>query len=571
MNIPNSKSIMLPFLQYIDDSQEHRRQEIVDALAATPFELTPEQKAELMPRGMPVFVYRCDWAKTHLKKAGLIEASERGYSRITDRGLAFLEAWDNNPEEIEDAIMKSPAKFYDYVNNRWPIEDEDDDQTSEKSEGLMDFIEEIRNLSTKIKKYKDVIQNEEMTKTTFVMPFIKLLGYDVFDPTDVVPEFTADIGTKQGEKVDYAIFKDDQVIMLIECKKYGTDLSDAHTSQLFRYFTASDVKIAILTNGALYRFYTDLEKSHIMDKKPFLEFNMLDIQPQLANELNRFTKRDFNFDAIRIAASDFKYTKEIKQFLMEQLETPSEKFVQFFLSSVYSGKRTQAVVQQFSGIVSRALNQFLDEQVNQRSQSAINGEEVPEESVEVEESKEDISSKAVTQEGNREHQHKKLQREGYIEHAVGERWKIVSGDDSNIWTAERFRELISDEKHEAVYAQRRQIESLSELGADLMNFVAQNQWELTLQFKERNFGFYFGRRLVFGINLHAQISRLCIWVPEGDVIDKENDYINRGIMNHRHEKYYSSSSCAVYPRGIGVADVKEMLEFAYTWQRGELD
>ena len=118
MSIPTIKSIMLPFLRYLDDSQEHHRQTIADALAVKPFELTPEQKAELMPKGMPVFGYRCDWVKTHLVTAGLVEIPKRGYSRITANGLAFLEAWGDNPEEIEDAIMQSPAKFYDYVKNR---------------------------------------------------------------------------------------------------------------------------------------------------------------------------------------------------------------------------------------------------------------------------------------------------------------------------------------------------------------------------------------------------------------------------------------------------------------------
>lgn len=164
----------------------------------------------------------------------------------------------------------------------------------------------------------------------------------------------------------------------------------------------------------------------------------------------------------------------------------------------------------------------------------------------------------------------KLQREGYVEPAVEERWKIVSSDDGNIWTAERFRELISDDRHGAVYERRGQIESLSELGADLMNCVAGNQWELTHKFTERNFSFYFGRRLVFGINLHAQTARLCVWVPEDDVIDRENDWIDCGSMSRGHEEYYSSSGCAVYPRGVEVADIAEMLAFAYAWRSGGL-
>ena len=248
----------------------------------------------------------------------------------------------------------------------------------------MDFIEELRNLSTQIAKQKERATTEEATKHAFVIPFIKILGYDPYNLTEVVPEFTADSGTKQGEKVDYAIFKDDEVIMLIESKKYGEDLSDAHTSQLFRYFSVVNARIAVLTDGALYRFYTDLEETNIMDSKPFLEFNMLDIQEPLVSELRRFTKPTFNLDAALTAASDLKYTKEIKQTMLEQLESPSEDFVRFFLSSVYGGKRTQTVVQQFTDIVKHALNQFLNEQINHRLRAAIERGEATEEAIEVE-------------------------------------------------------------------------------------------------------------------------------------------------------------------------------------------
>ncbi|MDE0084554.1 MAG: type I restriction enzyme HsdR N-terminal domain-containing protein [Candidatus Poribacteria bacterium] len=272
----------------------------------------------------------------------------------------------------------------------------------------MDFIEELRNLSTNIaKQIENAVQidrniTEEATKHAFVIPFIKILGYDPYNLTEVVPEFTADIGTKQGEKVDYAIFKDDEVIMLIECKKYGADLSDAHTSQLYRYFSVVNARIAVLTDGVIYRFYTDLEETNIMDSKPFLEFNMFDIQEPLVNELKRFTKPTFDLDAALTAASDLKYTKEIKQIMLEQLEAPSEDFVRFFLSSVYGGKRTQTVVQQFTGIVKRALNQFLNEQINQRLRSAIERGEATEDAIEVEivdeETEEEPESRIVTTE-----------------------------------------------------------------------------------------------------------------------------------------------------------------------------
>ena len=275
----------------------------------------------------------------------------------------------------------------------------------------MDFVEELRNLSIKIKKQKNVIRSEEATKNACVMPFIKLLGYDVSDLTEVVPEFTADFGTKQGEKVDYAVFKDGEVIMIIECKKFGTDLSDDHTAQLYRYFSVTHPPVAVLTDGALYRFYTDLEKSNVMDMKPFLEFNLLDIQESLIDELKQFTKFAFDLHAIRRVAIDLKYTKDIKQILVAQLKAPTEEFVQFFLSAVYSGVRTQAVVQQFTGIVKRAVNQFLSDQIDQHLQSGANNGEASEESAEVE--KPDVSTVDKVETYSK-HQTSKSKRKGLI-------------------------------------------------------------------------------------------------------------------------------------------------------------
>lgn len=161
----------------------------------------------------------------------------------------------------------------------------------------MDFIQELKKLSAKIPKYKDSMENnEQATKNTLIEPFIKHLGYDVSNPTEVRPEFPADIRREKGDKVDYAIFKDNEPVMIIECKPYGTDLSNDPTSQLRSYFTAVEARFAVLTDGRLYRFYTDLEQSNKMDSTPFLELNLLDVQPVLVNELKRFTKSAFDLN-----------------------------------------------------------------------------------------------------------------------------------------------------------------------------------------------------------------------------------------------------------------------------------
>ncbi len=123
----------------------------------------------------------------------------------------------------------------------------------------MDFIDKIRELSTRTAKQLELIQTEEATKHALVMPFIAALGYDVFDPTEVIPELNADVGTKKGEKVDYAIRKDSQIIMLFECKAVNCDLGQAHASQLYRYFSVTEARFSVLTNGIVYWFYTDLD------------------------------------------------------------------------------------------------------------------------------------------------------------------------------------------------------------------------------------------------------------------------------------------------------------------------
>ena len=205
----------------------------------------------------------------------------------------------------------------------------------------MDFSEKIHALGIKVQKSVDLIQTEEATKQAFLIPFIMALDYDVYDPTEVVPEFTADVGTKKGEKVDYAIMRDGQPIMLIEAKWCGINLEKEHASQLYRYFSVTESRIAILTNGVKFRFYADLEKPNQMDSRPFLEFDLLDIQEPLIPELKKLTKSHFDLNKLVSAAAELKYTTEIKQILANQLVKPSDDFVKFFASRVYSEDRLE--------------------------------------------------------------------------------------------------------------------------------------------------------------------------------------------------------------------------------------
>ena len=167
----------------------------------------------------------------------------------------------------------------------------------------MDFSDKVKQFSREVESKKDDLLTEEATKTALILPFFQLLEYDVFNPHEFIPEYTADVGTKKGEKVDYAVMREGKPIILIEAKAVADDLTK-HDAQLFRYFTATEAKFAILTNGVSYKFYTDLEESNKMDEKPFLEINMLDLVETQIGELKKFTRENFDIDTIFNTASE---------------------------------------------------------------------------------------------------------------------------------------------------------------------------------------------------------------------------------------------------------------------------
>ncbi|MFC5284346.1 type I restriction endonuclease [Pedobacter alpinus] len=245
----------------------------------------------------------------------------------------------------------------------------------------MDFKDEVKQLGLRTEKMIPQIQTEEATKNALIMPFIKLLGYDVFDPFEVNPEFVADIGIKKGEKVDYAIMKDGEPIIIIECKHHLEKL-DPHNSQLFRYFHVCKAKFGLLSNGVQYRFYTDLNDTNKMDEKPFFEFNIAEIKDNQIEELKKFHKSYFDIENISNTASDLKYTHELKALITSELKDPTAIFVKHFANQVYQGKLTEKILSQFTELVKRSSNQVLNDAITHRLKSALGKEEANSQQIE---------------------------------------------------------------------------------------------------------------------------------------------------------------------------------------------
>ncbi|NVK17732.1 MAG: type I restriction enzyme HsdR N-terminal domain-containing protein [Methylocystaceae bacterium] len=246
----------------------------------------------------------------------------------------------------------------------------------------MDLSEEVRTLAKRAKELIGSIETEEATKTALVLPMLRALGYDVFNPLEVVPEFNADVGIKKGEKVDYAIYNGGKLSVLIECKKIGEPLAGCHANQLYRYFTVTEARFGILTNGIIYEFYSDLDERNKMDNKPFFIFDILSNSESDLRELKKFGKVKYQEDTILSAANNLKYARLLHAVITEELENPSEEFVKLLGTRVYEGRMTSNVLEWMSNLVKDALAHTIRARVRANLESALDKGNLEEETTE---------------------------------------------------------------------------------------------------------------------------------------------------------------------------------------------
>ena len=240
----------------------------------------------------------------------------------------------------------------------------------------MSIDQAIQNLASRVRELKSIIETEEATKTAFIIPFISnVLGYDVTDPREVIPEYTADVGVKKGEKVDFAIKSGDDFRFLIECKKIGEPLNLNHASQLVRYFNITDTEFAILTNGEVYEFYAQLDEVNRMDEKPFMTLDLANVDARIFPHLEMCTKSRFDFETIAASAEQLKYVAEIKKVLSAQFKEPDADWVKMVAARVTTRRMTAQTLDTFTSLVATAQAQFLKDEANRRLRSAQDLEE----------------------------------------------------------------------------------------------------------------------------------------------------------------------------------------------------
>lgn len=239
----------------------------------------------------------------------------------------------------------------------------------------MSFKEAVSELSNRSRSARTMAQTEEATKNAVVMPFLRALGFDVFDPSQVIPEFISDVGIKKGEKVDYAVRIGDRIEYIIEAKSINVDLSGAQYSQLFRYFTVTDARIAILTNGIHFWFFTDIEEKNKMDAMPFFKFDLGAYDDSDLKELEKFHSDRFEIEKVRSAASSLKYTRLATTYISEQWNSPDDEFVKTVARSFYEGNITKAVIETLRPIVKRAFDDLFRQKARQKFAAVLDAPE----------------------------------------------------------------------------------------------------------------------------------------------------------------------------------------------------
>lgn len=273
---------------------------------------------------------------------------------------------------------------------------------SDMESKMSNFVEQVSVLADRSKAAERQALTEEATKTAVVLPFIQTLGFDVFNLDEVIPEFDADVGVKKGEKVDFAIKVDGRVSILVEVKSVSVKLGASQFNQLFRYFTATEARLAVLTNGREAWFFSDTDAPNKMDKKPFFKFDFQKYDSDQIEDLARFRKRDFAIDSIIEAASNLKYTRKAAIYLKQQLSEPNDDFVKLVGRNIHDGAVTKSVVEQVRPAIQSALDDLIRDRIQEKLSITLRGEDAPKDGPEpTEKPKSDIVTTDEEKEGFR--------------------------------------------------------------------------------------------------------------------------------------------------------------------------
>ena len=227
-----------------------------------------------------------------------------------------------------------------------------------------DLKSTLDELAKRSQEYPSI--DESKTKDWFIAPLLKDLGWDVSDPSKVIPEYDADPRDKKTGKVDYAIVDSNrQPIIYIEAKKLHDPLDQHdHYNQIKRYKNNElSVKFVILTNGYEYRFYTDLDNENHLDSEPFLSFTLENYTDSDLENLSKFSYENFDVVKVRELAQELSYQSKIFEYLKGEISSPDT----FDLAKYITKKSLNSTKKSDYSIVKKILSSLLNELIEVKS------------------------------------------------------------------------------------------------------------------------------------------------------------------------------------------------------------
>jgi hypothetical protein len=225
-------------------------------------------------------------------------------------------------------------------------------------------------------KLNDAIElctNEAQTRKFLIEPFFMMLNYE---STNLIPEYNADFGDRISQKIDYAILLNKKDTILVEAKKYNSKLTDKEAGQLNGYFgNTKNSKIAILTNGIEYRFYSDVVQPNIIDSKPFFIFNLNSYTENDIESLLRFDKRYIKVIDIVKSAQEIVFIESFETAFFNELAAPSKDLMKIIHKNMtFTSKFNEETISKMISLVNSSfLKCMYDKKVKLESLSNSQG------------------------------------------------------------------------------------------------------------------------------------------------------------------------------------------------------
>jgi hypothetical protein len=256
------------------------------------------------------------------------------------------------------------------------------------------YVKRVRDLAEHVRG------NEQATKQSLIGPLLTLLGYDLTDPRECVPEYRVDFGKERSVKpIDWAFYQNGQPIFFVEAKEVSKRLS-GYDEQLADYFAkAPEAKLGILTNGVQWRFFTDVVNPNIMDREPFLKWDVLSDEEPPHDFLTVLQKSQYNAELVRA----FARRKRAQNLLVEELNRllePSSEFVRLAIANIETRKLTESVLETWKPVLANAINEWARQRalttiLNDPSAQRIGSPEA--QAPKIETTKEELDGFAITQ------------------------------------------------------------------------------------------------------------------------------------------------------------------------------